>query len=182
MDAVLNADYGSLDACREIGPVTVRIGAEIDTYWYDWSDDKYTDSTHMSKSYQYIVHRESEAILAYGASLWRDGRGRIVATPEHRERSRECQYIKVNGTASNLREALEQAKYLERKEDGDILVLRLSATVYYDGREIGSASRCGVEVDDARDPYSAEVYADLISEAMLMARGFIGKVRGSVAA
>lgn len=174
--SVKSADYYSDQVLgeREIGDLRIALSISQDLYWYgSYGDTKYVSGERDCSSGDYLYHRKSESVKKYGASYWRDSRGRICAEPEERSRTRECEYIRVRYALSG-KDAIHDAQYLEKIENGDYYALCCQVLIEFMGKEVGTSSLCGVIVERTTDDYIAEVLQDCFREAMSEARIVVG--------
>lgn len=141
---------------HSIGSVNVSVTRAVDVY----PDASYLGALgnyrEPSNKEQFLVHRCTQRVLGVDG-IWRDAKGRIQPEPDYHDRySREYEFIFVDGRASNIKEALQDAQRLEDLNDGDWCYLFLSATVEIDGVEVGSASVGGFESDSGEDYLRSE--------------------------
>jgi hypothetical protein len=182
-EAVKGASYESDQtlAEREIGDVRIVLSIRTDTDWYgSHGDTSYVASDRELFKGDYLYHRDSETVRKYGSDIWRDERGRICPEPEVSRYSRQCAYIRVR-FADSCKYAIQDAKELEKIENGDYYTLGCFAKVEYLGREIALNSLWGNVVESVNDGHITEVLEDCLYEAMHEARRFLDSVRGVAA-
>ena len=181
--AVQGAGYQNdqILGAREIGQVRIALSISHDDYWYgSHGDTAYVAGEHVCSKGDYLYHRRTETVRKYGESIWRDSRGRICAEPEVYQFSRECEFIRVRYALSG-KDAIQDAQYLEKIENGDYYPLCCQVLIEFMGREIGRASLSGVVVERTTNHYLVEVLSECAGEALAEARMFLESVRGVAA-
>lgn len=160
---------------RHEGDVRVTVQATLDDDWYSTQDARYT--TYRCADWNKALYsRRDETVHLPKAALWRDKRGRIAADPKDDDYSQDCQFIQVP-YASTLAEAFDSAEYLERCERGDIGVYDLTARVFVDGVEVGSAVCGGFDTDHSAegDRYIRISACEVAHEAIRAARDWLNR-------
>lgn len=70
----------------------------------------------------------------------------------------------------------QDAKRMGRYATGDLEPLSVCVSVFFDDREVGSASLGGIDVDSYDDPHMYEIIAELAEEALAEAREWAEKL------
>ena len=162
---------GSLEE-RTVGKVVV-----CSRFIYDEQPDyswigEYSNLRQPQTKEEKLVHRETESVLDH-TGIWRDEKGRIVATPEVSRYSREYQFTFHSNGHERIKYAIADHRRLEALERGDWCFLGVAATVNLDGVEIGKASLWGLESDG--EEYLEKERRNIIKEAIYEAKDWMGR-------
>lgn len=131
-----------LDIQKTIGRVNLEVERDFDDYpetsWLGvFSNFRLPETTQ-----QKLVHLATKKVLDK-SGLWRDSKGRITSAPTVNSYSNKYQFTFHDNGHDRLRYALQDSEYLEKITNNDEWFWVLSASVYLDGVEIGSASISG---------------------------------------
>lgn len=170
---------------HKVGAVTVAVEAVNDDDWYSMQECQFISlrefDGHWTKYRTWaLVARNEWVVRMPGKDTWRDARGRITASPEPREYSREHDFIAVPAEmfgCETIAHVLAEAKMLDDLNDGHATLYGVVAHVYVDGAEVGNASVWGVWSDYSRDA-EREVMGtarDMAHEAIAEARAWLAR-------
>ena len=140
-----------------------------DLWWLgEWTFYKFP-----AKPDQKLVDRYTGSVLSHDG-IWRDERGRIVATPEHRRGGREYQYTFHDNGHESVKHAYQDHQRLVRYGDWWSMV-GVRVAVILNGVTIASAGEYGIESDSA-DSHFRRVARELTFEAIHDARAWLAKI------
>lgn len=155
---------------RNYGRVTLTIGTEAD-YSPDYSYlGEFSNYKHPRTIDEKLVDRRKGIALDH-RGIWRNERGHIQPAPEILRGGGEYQYTFHSNGCDRVKYALEESARMEELERGNWYYLGVSATVTFDGAEIGRASLWGIE-SDSGDSYIQEEARNMAHEALRVAKGW----------